>query len=209
MNALIVDDHPVVRLAVKLVLGRNDIQVIGETGEGTEALNLAKTLLPQLVILDIGIPMMDGLEVISRLTALKLPLKVLVLSSQSAEHYAARCAQAGAAGFVAKSKDLSELDEAVRAVRAGRIYFPAEIASTMFSRVVGGNSEAARLARLSGREMIVLQRLASGWANKQIADDLLLSNKTVSTYKTRLLKKLDAHNLVDLIDLAKRHAIVN
>ncbi|WP_130833504.1 response regulator transcription factor [[Erwinia] mediterraneensis] len=208
MKAIIVDDHPVVRLAVKIVLERNGIQVVAETGEGAEALSLVKSHQPQLVILDIGIPVMGGLEVISRLTAMHLPIKILVLSSQSVEHYAARCAQAGAVGFVAKSKDLSELEEAIAAVRAGRIYFPAEITSMMFGRAPGSQTEAGRLARLSGREMIVLQRLASGWANKQIADDLLLSNKTISTYKTRLLKKLNAHNLVELIELAKRHSIV-
>ena len=207
-KALVVDDHPVVRLAVGMLLQRGDVEVVGETGNGLDAVQLAKTLRPDIVILDISIPKLDGLEVIARLRLLDFPIKVLVLTSQSASSFSARSRQAGASGFIAKSEELNDLLDAIKAIRAGYSYFPHD------SFVVGTSAdrrqqdEAAQLASLSDREMMVLIYLAKGWTNMQIADELMLSNKTISTYKTRLLNKLQATTLVDLIDVAKRHGLV-
>lgn len=210
-KALVVDDHPVVRLAVGMLLQRGDIEVVGETGNGLEAVQLAKSLRPDIVILDISIPKLDGLEVIGRLRLLDVPVKVLVLTSQSAATFSARSRQAGAAGFIAKTEELGDLLDAIKAIRAGYSYFPHDAASSVHS----GHSaqrlpldEASQLASLSDREMMVLIYLARGWTNMQIADELMLSNKTISTYKTRLLNKLQATTLIDLIELAKRHALV-
>jgi len=208
-RAIVVDDHPVVRLAVGMLLQRGDIDVVGETGNGQDAVQLAKSLQPDIVILDISIPKLDGLEVIGRLRLLDVPVKVLVLTSQSAASFSARCRQAGAAGFVAKTEELGDLLDAIKAIRAGYSYFPhdAQPSSTVPAHQRLQNEET-QLASLSDREMMVLIYLAKGWSNIQIADELMLSNKTISTYKTRLLHKLQATTLVDLIEIAKRHALV-
>lgn len=206
-KVLIVDDHPVIRMAMRVLLEKEGHVITGETDNGVDALTLVKDEVPELVILDIGIPRLDGLEVISRITAFELPLKILVLTGQSASLFAMRCMQAGASGFVCKQGGLAELMSAVSAVVAGYNYFP----STAFRqsrRSSGQLDDQERIQRLSDREMAVLQYLANGYSNKEISEQMFISNKTVSTYKTRLLLKLNAHSLVDLIEFAKRNALV-
>lgn len=210
-SALIVDDHPLMRMAIRLILEREGIEVVGETGDGPSAVSLTRKLAPALIVLDLNIPKMDGLEVIARLRAQGMPQKILVISSQAQEHFAGRCALAGAQGFIAKNDALEGLAEALKTLRAGRVYLPASCYGTGLPGPTPerNRSEAQRLSDLSDRELVVLQYLARGWSNKAIADELLLSNKTISTYKTRLLTKLDVHNLADLIALAKRQALVD
>lgn len=173
-------------------------------------MQLAKSLQPDIVILDISIPKLDGLEVIGRLRLLDVPVKVLVLTSQSASSFSARCRQAGAAGFITKTEELSDLLDAIKAIRAGYSYFPHDSLPSGATPNPHNRqqNEASQLASLSDREMMVLIYLAKGWSNMQIAEELMLSNKTISTYKTRLLHKLQATTLVDLIDVARRHGLV-
>ena len=206
-KVLIVDDHPAIRLAVRMLMERHGYEVTGETGNGVDALQLAREQMPDIVILDIGIPKLDGLEVIARLIASSQPLKVLVFTSQAPGHFSMRCMQAGAAGYVCKQQDLTELLSAIKAVLSGYSYFPNQALHSVRSNL-GNVSEAEMVERLSGREMMVLQQLARGKTNKEIADGMFLSNKTVSTYKTRLLLKLNARSLVDLIELAQRSGLV-
>lgn len=205
-KALIVDDHPVIRLAVRLLLEREGFNVIGETDNGVDALQLARDHLPDLVVLDIGIPKLDGLEVIARLETLGLPLRVLVLTSKPSDLFALRYMQAGAAGFVCKEEDLGELVNAAKAILAGYSYFPKQTLTTVRRSDVMLNDREL-IGSLSDREVTVLQQLANGLSNKQIGDSMLLSNKTISTYKTRLMQKLSAKNLVDLIEFAKRNEL--
>ncbi|HDV6152192.1 TPA: response regulator transcription factor, partial [Pseudomonas aeruginosa] len=193
---LIVDDHPVIRMAMKMLLEAEGHQIVGDTDNGVDAISLGRELKPDLVILDIGIPRLDGLEVISRLMVLALPLKILVLTGQSASLFALRSMQAGAAGFVCKQGGLAELVTAVNAVASGYSYFPS---SAMRPVQQGAYSDDVELlGRLSDREVSVLQYLSQGYSNKQISEQMFISNKTVSTYKARLLLKLNAGSLVDL-----------
>ncbi len=195
---LIVDDHPVIRMAMKMLLEAEGHQIVGDTDNGVDAISLGRELKPDLVILDIGIPRLDGLEVISRLMVLALPLKILVLTGQSASLFALRSMQAGAAGFVCKQGGLAELVTAVNAVASGYSYFPS---SAMRPVQQGAYSDDVELlGRLSDREVSVLQYLSQGYSNKQISEQMFISNKTVSTYKARLLLKLNAGSLVDLIE---------
>lgn len=206
-KVLIVDDHPVIRMAMRVLLEKEGHVIVGETDNGVDALTLVKDLVPELVVLDIGIPRLDGLEVISRISAFDLPLKILVLTGQSAWLFAMRCMKAGASGFVCKQGGLSELISAVNAVVAGYNYFPST-AVRQTRRNNGQMDDQELIQRLSDREMAVLQYLANGNSNKEISEQMFISNKTVSTYKTRLLLKLNAHSLVDLIEFAKRNALV-
>lgn len=203
---LIVDDHPVIRMAMKMLLEAEGHQIVGDTDNGVDAISLGRELKPDLVILDIGIPRLDGLEVISRPMVLALPLKILVLTGQSASLFALRSMQAGAAGFVCKQGGLAELVTAVNAVASGYSYFPS---SAMRPVQQGAYSDDVELlGRLSDREVSVLQYLSQGYSNKQISEQMFISNKTVSTYKARLLLKLNAGSLVDLIEFAKRNTLI-
>ncbi|WJQ55299.1 response regulator transcription factor [Pseudomonas aeruginosa] len=205
-RTLIVDDHPVIRMAMKMLLEAEGHQIVGDTDNGVDAISLGRELKPDLVILDIGIPRLDGLEVISRLMVLALPLKILVLTGQSASLFALRSMQAGAAGFVCKQGGLAELVTAVNAVASGYSYFPS---SAMRPVQQGAYSDDVELlGRLSDREVSVLQYLSQGYSNKQISEQMFISNKTVSTYKARLLLKLNAGSLVDLIEFAKRNTLI-
>jgi two-component system response regulator EvgA len=203
---LIVDDHPVIRLAVRSLLEREGHSVVAETNNGIDALSLAKDLAPDLIVLDLILPKLDGLEVIARLKSLGTAIHVLVLTSHNPVHFAFRCKMAGAAGFVWKQGDLTELIDATRAIFSKYTFFPnlaAQDARFGNSQI----SEAEQLASLSNREMVVLQCLAQGMLNKDIAERMLISEKTVSTYKTRLLLKLNMSSLLELIEFAKRNGI--
>ncbi|URM46820.1 virulence factors two-component system response regulator BvgA [Bordetella pertussis CS] len=203
-KVLIIDDHPVLRFAVRVLMEKEGFEVIGETDNGIDGLKIAREKIPNLVVLDIGIPKLDGLEVIARLQSLRLPLRVLVLTGQPPSLFARRCLNSGAAGFVCKHENLHEVINAAKAVMAGYTYFPS---TTLSEMRMGDNakSDSTLISVLSNRELTVLQLLAQGMSNKDIADSMFLSNKTVSTYKTRLLQKLNATSLVELIDLAKRN----
>lgn len=206
-SALVVDDHPFIRSAVKMLLANEGFALITEAGDGAEAIQCVREQVPDLIILELTVPKLDGLELIARITALKCPSRVLVLTSQPALFYCARCIKAGAAGFVSKSNELDELVKAVRAVMDGYTYFP-DLASSTVRRSDIQCSDRELVQRLSERELSILQQLAQGMTNKQIGDALLISNKTVSTYKTRLIEKLNVKSVVYLADFAKRNHLV-
>lgn len=206
-NALVVDDHPVIRLAVRMLLERAGHKVLGEADNGLDALQLAREQLPDLMVLDIGIPKLGGLEVIRRLQAQSAGVRILVFTSVPASQFAVRCMSAGAWGFVAKAGDLRELEHAITTVMSGYRHFPYEAVNSVQNSAFV-TSEQALIGTLSNRELSVLKLLAIGKTNMEIADDLLLSNKTISTYKARLQEKLNLHTLVDLIEFAKRNDLI-
>ncbi len=205
-SVLIVDDHPVIRLAVRVLLEKHGMRVVGETDNGIDAVQMVRELTPQVVVLDIGIPKLDGLSVITRIKGLKVRSEILVLTSQTADAVCRRCIQLGARGFVNKEEDLGSLITAIKAVDAGYTFYP----SLPFDSVNPAENltELEQIRALTDREMTVLQYLAQGYSNKQIGEMLFLSNKTVSTYKTRLLQKLCVPSLVDLAEFAKRNALI-
>lgn len=206
-KALIVDDHAVIRVAGRLLLKDEQFEVVAETDNGAEAVQLACEHVPDLILLDIAIPKLDGLEVLARISALALPIKILVLTSQSAEFYAMRCMKAGAAGYISKGDDLNELIKAIRAIMSGYTFFP-NLAANSVRRSDVEATERELIKRLSDREMIILQQLAHGMSNKEIAEHMQLSNKTISTYKVRLIEKLKVRSLVYLADFAKRNNLI-
>ncbi|MDH4869671.1 response regulator transcription factor [Pseudomonas sp. BN515] len=201
-SALIVDDHPVIRMAVRMLLERSGMEVVAEADNGVDALQLIRQHEPDIVILDIGIPRLDGLNVISRIRALGLDSQVLVLTSQPAESYSQRCFQAGAKGFVSKEEDLQNLLTAINAINAGFTVFPS---NSLNGNTAPALSEGELVERLSNQELMVLQYLATGLSNKEIGERMLLSNKTISTYKTRIQQKLNLGSLLELIEFARRN----
>ncbi|MNO77043.1 Virulence factors putative positive transcription regulator BvgA [compost metagenome] len=202
-KALIVDDHPVIRLAVRMLLEREHLDVVGEADNGIDAVRLVREQEPDLVILDISIPKLNGLEVIARLKHVAVSPRILVLTAQSAALYSKRCLQAGASGFITKSDDLGDLVAALHAVRKGYAYFP-DLNFSSSPRDPLLLSEEQLLARLSDREVQILKMLADGCKNKEISEEIHLSPKTVSTYKTRIMAKLKVTSMVAMLDLARR-----
>lgn len=206
MNTVfIIDDHPVIRLAIRMLLEHEEnFKVVGETDNGCDAIQMVRECMPDLIILDISIPKLDGLEVLCRFNAMNASMKTLVLTAQSPTLFATRCMRSGADGYVCKEGDLSELMSAIRAVLSGYNYFP--------SQALNANDESGKELELfkavNDRELMVLQLFAQGRTNKEIAKGMFLSNKTVSTYKKRLMQKLQAKSLVELIEMAKRNALV-
>lgn len=205
-SVFIVDDHPVIRLAVRMLLENEGYRVVGESDNGVDAMQMVRECLPDLIILDISIPRLDGLEVLSRFHSMAVPLKILVLTAQSPALFAIRCMHSGAAGYVCKQEDLSELLSAIKAVLSGYNYFPSQAISQ--HQGDNGPCELELFKQVNDRELMVLQLFAQGRSNKEIAQGMFLSNKTVSTYKKRLMQKLKANSLVELIEMAKRNALV-
>ena len=196
-----------VRMAVRLLLEKAGHEVVGEAGSGVDVIDLARSLAPALIILDIDLPQLDGFSVLQRLCGGADHCKVLVFSGLQADRYALRCARAGASGFVSKDDDLQELLTAVQVVLRGYTLFP-------LSDLTAGDTSAQQMGEvevvktLSARELSVLRYLARGYRIKNIAREMLLSEKTVSTYKARLIIKLQVDNQVELIELAKRNGLL-
>lgn len=201
-TVLMVDDHPTVRLAVRMLLERERFQVIGEAGDGIDAVQQARLLRPDVVILDIGLPGLDGMEVIKRLQLLEPAPKIMVLTGQPADLYVRRCLDAGIAAFVNKDEDLDALVFALKALVKGYSTFP-----QMSVNSSSLESECNRLESLSNREMEVLRRLTRGENNKFIGECMNLSAKTISTYRGRIMDKLKTESLVEMVDLAKRNNV--
>lgn len=201
-SVIIVDDHPMIRMAAAITLERSGMNVVAEADNGVDAIQLTKQLTPDVMILDIGIPNLDGLTVIKRTKALDNPPGILVLTSFDGDVYARRCHKAGASGFINKSLDMSALVRGVQCIVDGYTFFPSSVTSEKYEQI---NDDEDVADKLSNRELIVLQQLLKGMSNKEISDLMLLSNKTISTYKQRIFEKLNVSNIIDLADVAKRH----
>ncbi|MBA6118958.1 response regulator transcription factor [Pseudomonas putida] len=201
-TVLIVDDHPIVRLSLRLLLERERFQVVGELGDGSEVTQVASKLRPDVVVLDIGLPGLDGMEVIKRLQLLEPAPKIMVLTGQATDLYVRRCLDAGIGAFVTKDEDHEALIFALKALVKGYSTFPQ---MSVNSNTL--DSEPKRLESLSNREMEVLRRLARGENNKNIGACMNLSAKTISTYRGRIMDKLKTESLVEMVDLAKRNNV--
>ncbi|MGK3125119.1 response regulator [Candidatus Pantoea formicae] len=203
-NVLIVDDHPVTRFAIKLLVEKQNMSVIAEDNDGLRALLLVKNLQPDLLIIDIDIPSLNGIDVVQRIRHQDFHIAILILSGKDSEHYVRRCAAAGADGFISKRKDLTALADALTALRRGYGYFPAS-RSRRLMMVDAHNSVQDKMASLSAREIDVMRYLAQGLKIVEIAKAMKVSDKTISTYKCRMMEKLELKNMIDLYDFTQRH----
>ncbi|MDM0011583.1 response regulator transcription factor [Variovorax sp. J22P168] len=208
-TVIVVDDHPAIRLAVRSALeATGNIKVIGESNDGPSALAAIRELRPDLVILDLDLPRLSGLDLIDRVRKSQPATRLLVLSAQQESIFASRTVQAGANGFMSKSENMAAVVQAVQTVLAGYSMFPS---SALSARAGSGTAASgdALLNTLSDRELTVLQYLARGLSNKEIAETLLISNKTISSYKTRIFEKLGISTLVELVDFTRARNIVS
>lgn len=206
-SVIIMDEHPIVRMSIEVLLQKNkNIQVKLKSGDSHEVLDCIRNHPIDLVILDIEMTGTDGFVLLKRIRNLNKDIKILFLSSKSEAFYAGRAIRAGANGFVSKRKDLGEIYNAVEMILTGYSFFPSETLS--FINHIGSRTGAAVDMSLSNREVTVLRYLANGLSNKEIADQLLLSNKTISAHKSNIFSKLGVQSIVELIDYAKAHELL-
>jgi two-component system response regulator FimZ (fimbrial Z protein) len=198
---VIIDDHPIIRGTIASVLHADpELELVGACGDGEEGLAMVFAESPDLVIIDLDLPRLDGLSLIRRIRDKNTKICILVLSAKPEHIMAGYARSAGANGYVGKGREISELLTALKTVLFGYDCFPADSAE---AEAVSG------LSALSAREVEVLQYLARGVSNRDIAGRLSLSDKTVSTYKSRIQEKLGLSSLAGLIEFATSHRLVD
>ncbi len=205
ISILIADDHTIMREGLKRILeGHEDLAVVGEATDGFQALNLVRQGGANILLLDLSMPGKSGIDLIKQIKAEAPKLPMLILTMHEEEQYAVRAIRAGASGYLTKESAATLLVEAIRRVAAGRLYISPSVAEQLALNLMP-KSEDLPHKRLSDREFEVFQQLVSGASVTEIATLLHLSAKTVSTHKTRILQKMDAHSLADLIKYAIAH----
>lgn len=207
LRVLLADDHQIVRDGLRLLIdGQPNMRVIGEAADGQEALRQAHQLLPDVIVMDLSMPRLNGLQATARLKAELPSLKVIALTAHEDESYLSQLCKAGASGYVLKRSAGEQLLAAITTVAKGGVHFEPSLASKALARQISGSSARRQLhpAALSDRERDVLIRVAWGFSNKEIAVELSLSVKTVETYKVRVSEKLGLHSRTELVQYALR-----
>jgi DNA-binding NarL/FixJ family response regulator len=205
LRIFLADDHAVVREGLKAMINAQpDMEVIGEAADGRTAWEQAKACQPDIVILDLSMPQLNGSQITERLKQACPQVKVLALTVHEEKGYVQQLLQAGASGYVLKLAAAAELIHAIRVVAAGGVYLDPSVARIIVAnyRHKPSLGEGVQRSQLSERETEVLCLIAKGYTIKEIAAHLDLSVKTVETYKTRLLKKLDLHSRADIVRYA-------
>lgn len=213
IRVLLVDDHALARGGLRVVLDvQDDIEVVGEAGDGDEAVELALRLRPDVVVMDIRMPRVDGIEATRRLVAQGTTARVLVLTTFDLDQYVYEAIRAGAAGFLLKDAPPGQLVEAVRAVAAGETLLAPAVTRRLLERFVRvpppGAPRWEGLDLLTEREVEVLRAVARGLSNREIADRLFLSEATVKTHVTRILAKLGLRDRVQAVVVAYESGLV-
>jgi DNA-binding NarL/FixJ family response regulator len=213
-TVLLVDDEPLVRLGFSMVLtAHDDLQVVGEAGDGAEAVGLAGRLRPDVVVMDVRMPVLDGVAATRQIVSAGLPSRVVVLTTFDLDEYAFAALQAGASGFLLKNTEPAELVAAIRTVARGDAVVAPRVTRRLletFAAQLPSADRAAdpRLARLTDREREVLVQVATGRSNAEIAAELVLSELTVKTHVGRILTKLELRDRTQAAVLAYQERLV-
>ena len=209
IRVLLADDHSIVREGLRKVLEDDeDIKVIAEAPDGETAFDKAMEDRPDVAVIDISMPGMDGLEVVSRMAAYCPDIPVLILTMHEEEQYVIRAIEAGAMGYVTKKSAPEQLVAAVKKINDGGRYLTEKASEALALRVIRGSKNMSLTESLSMRELQVLRKLATGSTNREIATAYNISVKTVDTYRSRLLKKLNLRNNADLSRYAMQNKLV-
>lgn len=208
IKVILCDDHAMVRRGIRDTIAEAvDIQVVGEAGSYPELRELLRKTPCDVLVLDLNMPGRGGLEVLAALREEDSPVKTLVVSMYPEDQYAIRCLRAGARGYLNKAGEPAELVNAVRTVQQGRKYVTADVAQMLVDNLSAPESEELH-ASLSERELQTLQKIATGKKLSEIAEELMLSPKTVSVYRARVLEKLHMSNNAELTVYAIRNSLV-
>jgi two-component system response regulator NreC len=213
IGILIADDHGIVRKGLRLQLEQNEnFEVLGEAADGREAVRMAEELLPDVVIMDIAMPYLNGIQATTQLVKKNPQIGVIILSMYSDETYINRTLAAGAKGYLLKDSADVDLDRAVQVVAQGKPFFSPAIADTLledYMRQLQQRGLQDSYDLLTEREKEILQLLAEGRSNKEVAGILNLSINTIETHRTRIMQKLNLHSAADIVLYAVRKRIIS
>jgi DNA-binding NarL/FixJ family response regulator len=210
-HVLLADDHVLVRAGIRTLLEKiPDVKVIGEATSGREALEMVKTKTPDLVLMDIAMANLNGLEALSRITKDFPSVKVMILSAHANEEYVIRALRSGAAGYLLKDAATAELELAVSSVREGKTYLSPSISrATLDSYLKRMGDVVSPLEQLTSRQREILQLIAEGKNTKEIASNLEISVKTVESHRLQLMERLRIHDVPGLVRFAIRTGLVS
>lgn len=210
IKVLLVDDHKLVRSGIRRILDESeDMEVVAEAQSGEDALRLAGELRPDVVLMDVSMPGIGGLEATRKLVHFLPEVRIIALSVHKEDPFPGRLLEAGAMGYLTKDCAAEEIIKAVRMVFAGEHYIDAEVARAMALSKIPGHSPKGIFDELSQREVQVMLMVVQGKPIQEISDQLFISPKTVSTYRYRLFEKLGVNNDVELTRLAIRHGLID
>ena len=207
LDVLLVDDHKIMRDGIKAILARAaDFRVVGEAENGSDAVQFSKRLRPQMVVMDLGLPGLNGVETTQEILRFHPDCKIVVLSMYDDENSVVGAIRAGARGFILKRASDMDLIEALRLVAGGGIYLSPQVSDRLLMRIQKGDLEArqphAALESLSPRELQVLRMVAEGKTSKEIGNLLELSEQTIRSYRKTMMRKLGVNNVAGLTQLA-------
>jgi two-component system response regulator NreC len=213
IRVFLVDDHTVVRQGLRRILESDDeIEIVGEAGDGRTAIDLVQKLRPHVVVMDVAMPELNGIEATRQILKRVEGAKILVLSMHGDDVYVRQALKAGARGYLLKDSEDLDLIKAVKAIRAGGSFFSPPVSKVVLSGYLGDKAEGAEedgVARLTDREREVLQLIAEGKTNKEVAHALSVSVNTVETHRKHIMEKLDLHNTAELVRFAIRTKMVH
>ncbi len=212
IKVMLADDHQIIREGLKSLIDRQaGMRVIGEAENGIVAVSMAQKLMPDVVVMDIGMPELNGIEAARQITASQSMIKVIGLSMHSDRRYISEMLRAGASGYLLKDAAFEELVEAIRVVVNNRVYLSPAIAATVVDecRRNTRHSENSAYSILTEREREVLQQLAEGNSTKEVAGNLYVSVKTVETHRIHIMEKLDLHSVAELTKYAVREGLTS
>ena len=213
ISVLIADDHSIVRAGLRQLLnGQQDMEVAGEAADGQEALEKVKTLRPDVILLDIAMPNLSGLEVISLILGAATDTHIVVLSMHAKETYVQQVLASGALGYVLKASPNTDILEAVRAAKRGEYFLSSRLKAEIIGKYIKSRQKAASLRGydlLSEREQQVFRLVAQGHSTNLIADILCVSVKTVEKHRTSLMNKLGVHDRLELLKYAIKIGVVD
>ena len=209
IKVLLADDHKIVREGLRRIIEESgEMEVVAEAADGNEAISQAMAVRPDVAVVDISMPGMDGLEVVAQLKTQAPGMPVLILTMHDEEQYVVRAVETGAMGYVTKQSAPEQLVDAVKKLYNGGLYLTEKASEALALRVVRGDKFKSAAESLSMRELQVLRQLALGHTNHEIAESYHISVKTVDTYRSRILKKLNLRNNAELSRFAMQNKIV-
>ncbi len=212
IRLLLVDDHTLVRQGIRSLLEtQDDMEVVGEASGGHEAIAMAKDLRPDVILMDLAMPDMNGMEATRQIKKQHPDVQVLALTMHSTDDYLFRALESGASGYVLKEADAAELATAVRAVHAGGAYIYPPLAKRLVEQFllrIGSGEERTSYGSLTSREQDILRFIGDGLTNEEIAEQLVLSVHTVQTHRSNIMKKLGLHNRAQLVTYAARVGLI-
>jgi len=210
IKVLVADDHPVVRKGLQSCLSRQvRLKIVGEAADGDEALKKTLELAPDVVLMDMAMPRVNGLAATQSLRKQAPRVKVLVLSGQSTKESIFRIIQAGAHGYISKEASPEELLHAIESVHEGTSFFSPEIAQAALSQLVSSGGKPEPVGQLTSREREVLSLIAEGQSNKEIANRLGIGVRTIETHRERIMRRLDIHSVAGLTKFAIANGLVS